>query len=129
MCVRRRRAVGDRRGRRHRRTGGGPVAAAAATVVGARSRHGVHRTDAGAGRDLAVARVRKVVSFTGWEERTTWRKGKEEEFLKCVYTDKVAWHETYLGATNSSLLPDFDFYRSVIYNRDAVGMPPPGGQA
>lgn len=69
---RRRRAVGDRGGGGRR----SPVAAAR-TVVGPRSRHGVHRADAGAGRDLAVAGVRQVVRFAGGEEGVTWRRGEQ----------------------------------------------------
>lgn len=69
---RRPRAFGDRGGGRRRRPGGGPVAAYdAAPVVEPRGRDRVHRTDAGAGGDLAVAGVRQVVCLTGREEGIT----------------------------------------------------------
>lgn len=76
--VRVRCAVRDHGRSRRCHTGSSPVGAAA-PFIRPRSWHGVHRTDTRAGRDLAVAGVRQVVCFTGWQESVTWRKGKKRK--------------------------------------------------
>lgn len=117
VCVRC--AVRDNGGSRRCRTGSGPVGAAA-PFIRPQSWHGVHRTDTRAGRDLAVAGVRQVVCFAGWQESVTWRKGKERKQLRNderveqrtsnVYFQIRQHSMRRLGVYNVSLLTDLDFY-------------------
>lgn len=74
-------AVRDHGGRPRRHPGGGS-AGASAPFVRPRSWHRVHRTDTGAGGDLAVAGVRQVVRFAGCQESATWTGGEERKRLR-----------------------------------------------
>lgn len=96
--------AGRSRGYRHRRgadRGGGGPGGMTPAVVRAWGRHGIHRADAGARGDLAVAGVRQTVCLTGRQQGVTWGRGGRHS-VSCI---QYMTHNTDVFNLQSLFIP------------------------